>query len=127
MTVLLETEEEKEEEEKKEEEEEDDNDEIVCVQTSNLMSATDSLFIVDCERFSSYRKLIRTTAYVYRFVRNCRSTPETRQLGCISVNEMNFAEKALIRSLQNQSYNDVMTELNKSTALRVQTAHLFSF
>ena len=62
--------------------------------------------VIDVKRFSKLRKLIRITAYVLRFIRNCRLDKSTRRLEPLSVAELNEADHLWIRSSQKTNYSD---------------------
>lgn len=47
--------------------------------------------------FSSYTKVIRMVAWMKRFVNNCRKSKEHRNTGNISVEEITFAEKIIVK------------------------------
>eukprot|EP00795_Rhopilema_esculentum_P006856 gene6856-12454_t len=54
--------------------------------------------IIDCDRFSSYSKLLRVTSYVFRFIKNCRS--KDKNIDELNSDELNEAECAWIRDMQ---------------------------
>lgn len=62
--------------------------------------------IVDANRYSSYKKLLRITAYVLRFVR--RSTERSLEL---NAEEIRSAEELWIKSIQNQSFSEKVCHL----------------
>ena len=62
-------------------------------------------------RFSKLRKLIRITAYVLRFIRNCRLEKSTRRLEPLTVAELNEADHLWIRSSQRTTYSDEIDNL----------------
>jgi transposase InsO family protein len=49
--------------------------------------------VPDVQRFSSWQKLIRATAWCQRFIKNCRVQPHNRQKGPLTVEELEGAEK----------------------------------
>eukprot|EP00795_Rhopilema_esculentum_P010171 gene10171-18839_t len=54
---------------------------------------------IDYDRFSDYQKLLRVTAYVLRFIQNCRNKVRGNQEE-LSVEEINDAEIIIIREAQ---------------------------
>jgi len=96
----------------------------VFVQTTNVTSYTGVHLIVDYERHSSYRRLLCIIAYIYRFVRYCRSTAVNRNIFHPSVTELNVAEKSLIRSVQSHRYADAMQEPKCNTIRQSITKQL---
>ena len=61
--------------------------------------------MIEVDRHSSFKKLIRVTAYVIRFVNNCRYAEKTR--GSLESHEINAATKQLIRDVQSQQYPEI--------------------
>ena len=67
--------------------------------------------IIDCNRFSSYTKLLRVTAYVLRFVKNCRnSVKETEEL---SAQELEEAEQCWVKDMQSTFKEEKLADLKK--------------
>ncbi|VDI25013.1 Hypothetical predicted protein [Mytilus galloprovincialis] len=62
--------------------------------------------IMDIQRYSSYQKLLRITAYMYRFINNCRNNDKLT--GNLSVNEIQTASTSWIRDSQLRKYPDVI-------------------
>ena len=88
--------------------------------------------ILDLSRFSTKGKLLRTIAWVMRFVSNLKSAREKSQLNKeeqVSVSEANNAENCLIRSIQSEAFSSEIAYLDsKSTTkppLRVSQFNLF--
>ena len=59
--------------------------------------------VIDLERFNHYKKLLRVTAYVLRFISHCRHQKKT---GSLSITEFNDAALEWIRSTQQTRYPD---------------------
>lgn len=53
-----------------------------------LVQSPQDIFLFN--RFSSYNRLLRATAYVLRFINNCRNK-ESKQLGQLTVDELNLS------------------------------------
>lgn len=81
----------------------------------NVTTSTKSVF--DIDRFSSLQKLIRVTVYVQRFITNLRNATK-RKHGIISVQEQQDALTLLIRTVQNETFQDEMDCLSTSSATR---------
>lgn len=64
------------------------------------------------ERYSSYWKLIRVTAYVLRFIKRCRSKNYAKEIS-ITVPELQAAKEALVKGVQYQAFPDEIKALNK--------------
>ncbi len=54
--------------------------------------------LISCKRFSSYEKLLRVTAFVLRFINNCRSKTKYREE--LNATEILEAETNWIKDLQ---------------------------
>ena len=74
--------------------------------------------IIEMDRFSSLGKLVRTTAWVLRFVNNLKAATKGNQtkVGELGVQEILVAEKLLIREVQNElqklpKYKDLVIQL----------------
>lgn len=65
-------------------------------------NAADNLF--DFSRYSSFSRLKRIVAYMFRFLLNARSHLRARRTGLISVDELRAAECTLIRVAQKQMF-----------------------
>ena len=69
--------------------------------------------VIDLERFNHYKKLLRVTAYVLRFISNCRHQKKT---GSLSITDINDAALERIRSAQQTSYPDNYQCLQNKTS-----------
>lgn len=63
-------------------------------------------------KFSSFSKLCRLTACCLRFINNAQKASNNRQVGCITIAEINSALLYLIAQIQsfNQEYNDFINK-----------------
>jgi transposase InsO family protein len=68
-----------------------------------------NISFIDVSRFSSLTKLLRVTAYVLRFINNCRGR---RQNEPLSTDELRRAEELCIRSCQMSKYQEEMTDIS---------------
>ena len=66
--------------------------------------------LIYVERYSNYHKLLRVTAFVLRFVSNCR-TKANRNLEKLSVGEIARAENMRINDMQSTISKNKMSEL----------------
>jgi len=62
--------------------------------------------IVDATTYSSYKKLLRVTVYVNRFISNCKTPSRARETGALSVTELRQAELLWILNTQSNSLKD---------------------
>ena len=68
------------------------------------------------ERFSSFSRLIRVTAWIFRFVGNCRSKG-SHTLGPLSVDELLHAERYWITVAQQSTFREESLSLRKGRQL----------
>ncbi|XP_053407994.1 uncharacterized protein LOC128559685 [Mercenaria mercenaria] len=74
--------------------------------------------IMDVNRFSNYRKLLRFTAYVMRFIDKCRSPRCSANLELLTVHELQHAEIMWIRSCQSVTFHNEIDNMDsKGTRL----------
>ncbi|CAG2214335.1 unnamed protein product [Mytilus edulis] len=75
--------------------------------------------IIDISKYGTFRKLIRVTAYVHRFISNCRFTKHLRKSGVLTTNDINTAVRSWILDCQKSSYSAEIKSLqdtrNKNT------------
>ena len=66
------------------------------------------LNIIDVNRYSSFRKIVRIFAYVLRFLSNCRSKGcEKLITDYLTPNEINAATLNLVKAVQMQGYSEI--------------------
>ncbi|VDI36185.1 Hypothetical predicted protein, partial [Mytilus galloprovincialis] len=65
--------------------------------------------IIDIERYNSYRKLTRITAYVMRFATNCRATETERKKDLLRIDEIENAKFLWIRYKQDNIRSPTVT------------------
>lgn len=85
-------------------------------QVANLQCVTNRVQrdvgdVIDVNRYSKLAKLLRVTAYVLRFIKNCRSQNSERLLGPLSARELEIAQNEWIKSCQNSAYAREIAEL----------------
>ncbi|KAH8389047.1 hypothetical protein KR200_008787, partial [Drosophila serrata] len=62
-------------------------------------------FFISFQRLSNYNRLVRTTAWVLRFVRRCRCQYSDREKYNLTANECANAERILIRQAQSEAFS----------------------
>ncbi|XP_037051788.1 uncharacterized protein LOC119085478 [Bradysia coprophila] len=62
--------------------------------------------VVEFERFSNWRRLVRTVAYVFRFINNMKTKRGQRLAGVFSSKELLCAESFLYKSVQQSAFGD---------------------
>ena len=67
--------------------------------------------VLDDNRFSSLKRLLRITAWVIRFASNCRSARQDRQSGTLTAEELQAAERYWIKVTQQRVFHKEMTDL----------------
>ena len=83
--------------------------------TVSSLQCTDTLGvhnIVDVTRHGTYSKLLRVTAYVSRFVVNCRRQRPGRLTGSLSSNELQDAEMRWLTSCQSTNFRNEIDNLH---------------
>lgn len=83
--------------------------------------------IIDINTFSKYKKLLRVTAYVLRFIQNIRTRRSTRHKGPLSAQELYNAEKKWLRICQTTTYQEEITNMrsNRNRLPLVKQLRLF--
>lgn len=83
---------------------------------------------IDIHRYSSLQKLYRVTAYVTRFINNCRSNVQDRKKNHLTAEEIQASETKWIISCQHQGFPDVFKNMNTSSTKKlsiIKQLHLF--
>lgn len=63
------------------------------------------------EHYSNYSRLQRVTAYILRFVKNCKISKPNRICGPITAKELNNSTLLLVKIVQDHFFNDLKTKL----------------
>ena len=66
--------------------------------------------VIDIDRFSTFKRLLRVTAYVNRFIENCKT--QEKKTGSLDVREIRTASLIWIRDAQERHYTEVLEDLN---------------
>jgi hypothetical protein len=82
---------------------------------SHVMTAKKSITLVDASKFSSYWKLVRTTAWVFRFLQNVRG--KEKSAGELTTTELAAARMHMVRVLQRETFTSELGSLQKNSAL----------
>ena len=70
---------------------------------------------INIEKYSTYLKLLRVTAYVHRFIRNCRRPRDERLTNSLSATELKEAEVKWLRSCQTTNFQDEVENLQSNS------------
>jgi len=87
---------------------------------SHVLTATISASLIDATRFSSYWKLVRTTAWVFRFLQNARG--KEKSAGEITATEIAAARMYWVRVVQKESFMAELEALQWNSALHCQVS-----
>lgn len=68
------------------------------------VSQPDLRWRLDPTRFSDFKRLCRITAWVYRFIHNCRSEKDKQRIGELDVDELHDAEVKLVSDAQKDAF-----------------------
>ena len=83
--------------------------------------------IIDIERYNSYRKLTRITAYVMRFATNCRAKETERKKDLLRIDEIENAKFLWIRYTQGKIFSDEINCIDNSTKRKTLVRQLKLF
>ncbi|XP_063436301.1 uncharacterized protein LOC134717737 [Mytilus trossulus] len=83
--------------------------------------------IIDIERYNSYRKLTRITAYVMRFATNCRATEAERKKDLLRSDEIKNAKFLWIRYTQGKIFSNEINCIDNSTKRKALVRQLKLF
>lgn len=81
-------------------------------------SSEEKEFISDyVARFSSFSKLIRTTAFALRFLGNLRCSKDQKRTGFLTTEELEEAERVIIRKIQEGSFVEELKNLSSGSVV----------
>ena len=89
----------------------------LCTLFATPNDTQQSTWRLNPQRFSSWLRLKRVTAWVLRFVENCALPKTLRESGELSIAEMNEAETRILKDLQEAEFGDEMRALRKSRSV----------
>lgn len=78
------------------------------------VSSTGSLF----ERYSSFGRLVRVTAYILRFANNCRSRSNRQVEPFLRVPALKYATEALVKAVQREEFKEEIEKLARGKSSR---------
>ena len=79
--------------------------------------------LVDLSRYSSFGKVCRITAYVRRFIQNCRSKSKGQaRTGPLEVQEVKEAKLMLIKSAQKEAFAHEISNIEAERPLEPKVA-----
>ncbi|XP_077995002.1 uncharacterized protein LOC144448600 [Glandiceps talaboti] len=85
-----------------------------CTQEVDTSADTECEFPIDCNRFSIWSRLIRTTAWVLRFIKLIKAKNQATKLQPnLNIAEIQVAEKLWIKQIQMEKFADTITSLEK--------------
>ncbi|KAL1229545.1 Immunoglobulin superfamily member [Trichinella pseudospiralis] len=73
--------------------------------------------VLDLQKYSSLMKLFNVTAYVFRFITNCKVAPEGRKTTPLDVREIDQAEKFWWKALQEEEFPEELESLKQEKKL----------
>ncbi|GFU15780.1 integrase catalytic domain-containing protein [Nephila pilipes] len=68
--------------------------------------------LLNIDKFSSYLKLLRVTAFVFRYIHNTRNTLKKR--GAVDTEELKKSEEYWIKEIQKETYGSEIIDLEKT-------------
>ena len=88
----------------------------LCAPSYNIVAIVPMEPVIPLNRFSSFSKLIRVTAWIIRFIFNCRAhckttTVTARSSHCLSLAELKSAERNWISSIQKETFSQEIKSL----------------
>ncbi|XP_053378515.1 uncharacterized protein LOC128548137 [Mercenaria mercenaria] len=70
--------------------------------------------IIDIARYSSYRKLVRVTTYILRFIHNCRVSKDSRRHDPLSIIELQTAASRWLQNVQQSTFPSEIANIKSS-------------
>jgi len=78
--------------------------------------------VMDISNYSTYPKLLAVTAYVFRFIVNCRTQHQERLTGPLTPSELVNAEVKWVKASQREVYNSVLVNIMSNSSCRKRTS-----
>ncbi|KRZ69656.1 hypothetical protein T10_8747 [Trichinella papuae] len=91
------------------------------IKFSRVVCWTDSQIAIrwiQRDSYSSLTKLFTVTAYVFRFISNCKVTPDERKTTPLDVREIDQAEQFWLKTLQNEEFPEELELLKQERKLQ---------
>lgn len=79
-----------------------------------ISSETTTTSLLNVESYSRIEKLLRVTAWIFRFIKRCRQT-NAAHTGFLVAEEIHEAENYWIRHVQQQAFREEMTSISKAS------------
>ena len=92
----------------------DESTEINTDNRDKSIESSDSRItnVLNVSRYSTYIRLVCVTAYIQRFIFNCRHCTEERQTGALKTTEIYYAVRTWIQHCQESSYEIEISMMN---------------
>ncbi|XP_077992825.1 uncharacterized protein LOC144446858 [Glandiceps talaboti] len=91
-----------------------------CTQVVDTSADSECKFPIDCNRFSIWSRLIRTTAWVLRFIKLIKAKNQATKLQPnLNITEIQVAEKLWIKQIQMEKFADTITSLEKGQQTKI--------
>ncbi|XP_060575018.1 uncharacterized protein LOC132732552 [Ruditapes philippinarum] len=107
---------------------ENEEDDLNHERCSNLTQPSQEIHqLIDVEKFSRYKKLLRVTAYVKRFIHNCRTRNRARRMSRLeplTVQELQEAERLWLHNTQFLKYQAEINNLKSNGKRLTLVKHL---
>jgi len=84
--------------------------------TSSVPVSTGLQFIIDLANYSSHSRLLAVTAYISRFISNCRKQPLDRLSGPLTPEELLTAEMKWVKQCQRDVYSTALLDLTSNSS-----------
>lgn len=97
--------------------EEDDNLESAHSVATITTEETGIHKLIDLKNVSRLQKLLRITAYAYRFIKNCRVKSEFRTRTTLTADEIHNAMTTWITNTQEHSFRNQLTDVSKHSSI----------
>lgn len=94
----------------------------VCSEVTDKRPTANDHKLIDVDRFSSWNRLWRTTAYVLRFIKNCGLRAADRKLNLLTVEEKRSAENALFKLSQREQFGKEIFALKDGRQIKKNSA-----
>ena len=85
--------------------------------TATVTAVTEPGTVIQSAKFSSWSKLLRVTAWVRRFIKNCRASENDRKCGPLSLDEVRDAETTCLLQAQADDFPAELDALKRKVTL----------
>ncbi|XP_047123010.2 uncharacterized protein LOC105849104 [Hydra vulgaris] len=77
--------------------------------------------LLDINKFSCWKKLVRINGWIHRFIGNCRFETDYRKKGDIAVDEYHESEKEIIAKAQKESFKEEYSNIKKGKPISISS------